>query len=421
MNMKTISFSVLATLIAAASAQAMAAPVEIKVWRHDTNEKEIAASKAAVERFNKSQNDYKVVMELIPEGAYTETINAAALAGKLPCALDMDQPVVPNFAWAGNLVELNGLLPAVQLEQLNSVGKGTYKGKVYSVGQYDVSLSLFSRKSVLEKNGIRIATLDQPYTLEEFNQILEKLKQSGEFRYPFDINTSWSGEWYSYGFAPFLQSFGGDEINRANYVESEGVLNGEKAVAFGNWMQSLVKNKYIDRKPTDDKGFLQGKVAIHYNGSWAVGDMTKAYGDDLAIMPVPDFGHGPVIGGGSWHWGISKACPDKAGAAKWLSFLMQPEEIAAMSNATSLIPNTAAAAAMTENYKAGGKWRVFYEFSEKFAKMRPETPAYPVITSSFEKAMNDILDGGDVQDALDKAVEAIERNIEDNSGYGFKK
>ena len=52
MNMKTISFSVLATLIAAASAQAMAAPVEIKVWRHDTNEKEIAASKAAVERLN---------------------------------------------------------------------------------------------------------------------------------------------------------------------------------------------------------------------------------------------------------------------------------------------------------------------------------------------------------------------------------
>ena len=65
MNMKTMSYSVLATLIAAASAQAMAAPAEIKVWRHDTNEKEIAASKAAVERFNKSQNDYKVVMEMI--------------------------------------------------------------------------------------------------------------------------------------------------------------------------------------------------------------------------------------------------------------------------------------------------------------------------------------------------------------------
>ena len=192
MNMKTVSFSVLAALIAAASAQAMAAPVEIKVWRHDTNEKEIAASKAAVERFNKSQNDYKVVMEMIPEGAYTETINAAALAGKLPCALDMDQPVVPNFAWAGNLVELNSLLPAAQLEQLNNVGKGTFKGQVFSVGQYDVSLSLFSRKSVLEKHGIRVATIDKPYTLEEFNQILETLKITS--RSQAAITSAWMAE-----------------------------------------------------------------------------------------------------------------------------------------------------------------------------------------------------------------------------------
>jgi multiple sugar transport system substrate-binding protein len=100
---------------------------------------------------------------------------------------------------------------------------------------------------------------------------------------------------------------------------------------------------------------------------------------------------------------------------------MQPEEIAAMSNATSLIPNTAAAAAMTENYKAGGKWRVFYDYSKKYAKMRPETPAYPVITSSFAKAVNDILDGTDVQESLDKAVETIERNIQDNNGYGYTK
>lgn len=421
MKATTIAYSVLAAMLTGAAAQAAAAPVEVKVWRHDTNAKEIAASKAAVERFNKSQDKYKVVMELIPEGAYTETINAAALAGKLPCALDMDQPVVPNFAWAGNLVELNNLIPARLLDQLNNVGKGTYKGKVYSVGQFDVSLALFGRKSVLKKYGLREATLEKPYTLEEFNHVLETLKKSGEFRYPFDINTSWSGEWYSYGFGPFLKSFGGDEINRSTYLESEGSLNGDAAVQWGTWMQSLVKNKYIDRKPTDDKGFLQGKVAIHYNGSWAVGDMTKAYGDDLAIMPVPDFGHGPVIGGGSWHWGISQACPEKSGAAAWLTFLLQPEEVAAMSNATSLIPNTQAAAAMTENYKAGGKWRIFYEFSKAYAQMRPETPAYPVITSSFEKAVNDILDGNDVQESLDKAVDVIDRNITDNNGYGFKK
>jgi len=288
------------------------------------------------------------------------------------------------------------------------------------VGQYDVSLSLFSRQSTLDKYGIRKATIEKPYTKDEFDAIMAKIKAAGDFRYPFDINTSWTGEWASYGYAPFLQSFGGDEINRQNYVEAEGVLNGKDALAWANWMQSLVKNKYIDRKPTDDKGFSQGKVAIYYSGSWAVGDLTAAFGDDLVIMPTLDLGHGPVIGGGSWHWGISKACPNKEGAAKFVSFLMQPEEMAAMSNATSLIPNSEAAAALTENYKDGGKWRLFYEFSKRYAKMRPETPAYPVISSSFEKATNDILDGRDPQDALDDAVSAIERNIEDNNGYGFK-
>ena len=52
--------------------------------------------------------------------------------------------------------------------------------------------------------------------------------------------------------------------------------------------------------------------------------------------------------------------------------------------------------------------------------MRPETPAYPVISSAFDKAAQDIIDGLDPQDALDGAVDTIELNIEDNNGYGFK-
>lgn len=418
--MRTFSRTLLATLLTGLSAQALAQPVEIRAWRHDTNENEIAASQAAIARFNDSQSDYRVVVELIPEGAYTETINAAALAGRLPCVLDMDQPVVPNFAWAGNLAPLDGLLDQALLEQIVSTGKGSYQGKVYSVGQYDVALSLFTRQSTLDKHGIRKATLEQPYSREEFDQILAKIKASGDFFYPFDINTSWSGEWASYGFAPFLQSFGGDQIDRASYLASEGALNGEAAEAWGEWMRSLVTKGYIDRRAADDKGFLRGRVAIHYNGSWAVGEYSELLGDDLVVMPTLDLGQGPVVGSGSWHWGISSSCPDKEGAARFINFLLQPEEIAAMSDATSLIPTSAAAAALTEHYREGGSRRMFYDYSERFARIRPETPAYPVISSSFEKAVNDILDGRDVLDSLDAAVTVIERNIRDNNGYGFQ-
>jgi multiple sugar transport system substrate-binding protein len=40
-----------------------------------------------------------------------------------------------------------------------------------------------------------------------------------------------------------------------------------------------------------------------------------------------------------------------------------------------------------------------------------------VITAEFAKAVDEIAAGADVQTALDAAVDAIDRNIEENDGY----
>ena len=45
------------------------------------------------------------------------------------------------------------------------------------------------------------------------------------------------------------------------------------------------------------------------------------------------------------------------------------------------------------------------------------TPAYPVITSSYAEAVQNIVTGADVQEELDKAVAKIDQDIEDNQGY----
>jgi multiple sugar transport system substrate-binding protein len=51
--------------------------------------------------------------------------------------------------------------------------------------------------------------------------------------------------------------------------------------------------------------------------------------------------------------------------------------------------------------------------------MRPETPAYPMISSSFERALKDVREGDDAADALDRAVEAIQLDLKRNRNYGF--
>jgi len=48
---------------------------------------------------------------------------------------------------------------------------------------------------------------------------------------------------------------------------------------------------------------------------------------------------------------------------------------------------------------------------------RPQTPAYPAITSAMKTAVWNIIAGADVQTELDTAVEKIDQDIQDNNGY----
>ena len=63
-------------------------------------------------------------------------------------------------------------------------------------------MAMFARKSMLEKNGIRIPTLDEPWTGTSSTTILVTLKESGEFEYPLNLGMADKGEWYPYAFLP---------------------------------------------------------------------------------------------------------------------------------------------------------------------------------------------------------------------------
>lgn len=410
---------ILLPLFAALAAPALAAPVEIKAWRHDTGDAEMAASRNMVERFNRMQSKWRVVVEAIPQGSYTESITAASLVGQLPCMMTIDQPAVPNFAWAGNIRPLDDLLPAPAVQALLPGGRGTYRGRLYSIGQFDVVLALFARRSALAAAGVRVATVEQPYTAQELHDILVKVKEGGRYRYPLDLNGKAKGEWVSYAFSPWLQSAGADLIDRGDYLRVDGVLNGGPALHVARYYARLFKERLAERNPADEKGFEQGRSLLQYTGSWKARDYAERFGDDLVVMPPPDFGHGPKAGAASWQWAVARSCKHPAGAAAFLAHVLSDREMAEMSRRTGLVPVSAAAAALTEYYRPGGKGRVYFDFAARYALPRPATPAYPAISAAFEKAMGDLRGGKEPAEAMDEAVEAIEYDLARNNGYGF--
>ena len=388
----------------------------IQVWVHTGQAAERQTIEQQVDRFNAAQTEVKVVLTFIPEGSYNAQLQSASVSNDLPDIVELDGPSVYNYVWQGNLIAIDTLLsPQVQQDLLPSIlNQGTYKGRLYSVGTFDSGLGLYGRRSRLIAAGVRIPKGNQDaWTDEEFNQALAALAKQDPDRQVLDLKLNSRGEWYSYAFLPLIYSAGG----RPNPAAVDRWLKSPSAIFAMQQVQGWIQNGYVDPN-LDDASFASGRVALAWGGHWNYQTYAKAAGNDLVVLPLPNFGNGSKSGQGSWNWGITTNSKDPKAAARFLEFLLQTKEVLAMATANSAVPATKSAIAQSKLYGNGGPLSLFS--SQLLAGQtvsRPKTPAYPVITSIFEQAFSDIQNGLEVKTTLNKAATEIAIDHQDNQGY----
>lgn len=394
--------------------------IQITVWFHSGQESERAVINEQVIHFNATQDQIQVKLTVLPEGSYNAQVQAAALAGQLPDLLEFDGPFLYNYVWQGRLRPLDDLLPDALKHDLlpTIIEQGTYGGHLYSVGSFDSGLGLYGRRSKLAAMGIRIPKgPEDAWTSREFGHILAALAEQDPDGAVIDLKFNYHGEWYTYAFSPILQSAGADLIGRPDYKTADQVLNSPAAVIAFKEVQGWFKKGYVDSN-VDDAGFVQERVALSWAGHWEYARYSAAFGNDLVILPLPDFGAGTKSGQGSWSWGITADCRHPDAAVKFLMFILQPDEILRMASANGAIPARRSAIAGSDLYSEQGALHIFVtQLLAGYTVPRPRTPAYPVITSAFQQAFADIRDGADVQAVLDQAVAVIDQDIMDNKGY----
>ncbi|SES19096.1 extracellular solute-binding protein [Sphingobium sp. YR768] len=418
MRRSPIMFSAMVLLTASCGEKPVDTRANLHLWQHQTGPEEHEANKQLIARFNAGHPDLKIHAQTIPQGSYPQSVMAAAMAGRLPCVLTVDSPMVPAFVWAGHIRPLDDLIDRNAFAEIAPAGLGRYNGHIYAVGQFDAALAIFTRRSTLAQVGARIPTVQHPWTREEFDGLLGKLKATGRWQVPLDLGTREPNpNWWTYAYSPLLQSFGGDLIDRGANQTAQGVLNGPAAQQWAVWFRSLFVNGFARRQEPDDQSLLHGRVAMAYTGNWRAPDLEKAFGKDLLILPPPDLGHGVVIGGGSWQWAISSTCKSPKEAANFIQHVIRTDEIADMASAAGMIPSTEAAAERTSRFRRGGDWRVFFDLSRAYAQQRPSTPAFTTISNAWYRAARDIMDGTNPRDSLDDAVDEIDQSIQDNGGF----
>jgi len=224
----------------------------------------------------------------------------------------------------------------------------------------------------------------------------------------------------SYAYSPFLQSFGGDLVNRDS-KSADGTLNGPAALNWANWLQGLVKDGYIEAASGADTtaDFVNGKSAILYSGSWAAATVTGAFGDDVVAVPPPNLGSGSKTGGGSWEWGMTQQCNSPAAASAYLTFAHQTKYFVDFSKHPRPDPRDRGSRGTDPELLRGRQGRGLPADCQEVRPHSPRNSAYPYISSVFQKATQDILSGGNPKTILDKAASDIDTDRMQNDGYKF--
>ena len=397
----------------------------ITVWFHASSSvgAEWQTMVRQVAAFNSSQRQVRVRLITLPEGDYSKEVASAAATGTLPDVLDFDGPNLYNYAWAGDLKPLDSCLTARQrADLLPSIRRqGTYADRTWGVGTFDSGLGLYVRKSILRRAGISIPTDPaQAWSAAQFTRILASLRAIG-YRQPLDLQINYDSkapEWNTYGFAPAVWSAGGDLIDRSGYRRVLGYLNGAPAVKALTVIQGWAKAGYVNPNRTG-LAFQDGKTPISWVGHWLFDAYTKAFPGDVQIVPLPRFGPHDATDMGSWQWGITSNTNSGDAAWRFISFLLRPAQVAQLTRANGAIPGTYSAIKISPQFAARGPEHLYVEQLETgVARSRPQTAAYPALTTAFARAFQAIVVGlRPVKPTLDAAARSVTADLTAHGYY----
>jgi multiple sugar transport system substrate-binding protein len=387
--------------------------VEVEVWMHAGSETEGRTIQDQVLRYNASQYRYRVNAVILPAETYNAHVRAAATSGQLPDMLEFDAPYLYEFIDQGLLLPIDKLLTDdIRVDLWPAlIEQGMVDGRMYAISTTDTGLAIYARRSKLREAGIRVPSgIRNAWSASEFDALLKRLTRDDSDGAVIDFKLNRGGEWLTYAFAPMLQSAGAELTSPEDGVAANVALNGANAVKAIRRLQSWQQHGFIDAN-LDDSAFVSGRVALSWAGNSEYQRYAQAWGDDLVILPLPDFGTGSPTVHGAWLWGISSHCRNVRAAMHFLEYLFRPEEVLIMAQASGGVPARQSIISQSFLYRHGGGLQMFTDQLQEGMRPRPKIAAYTTVSAEFQRALSEILNGQDVQGALDAAAVRIDRSL----------
>ncbi|MCK1994740.1 ABC transporter substrate-binding protein [Peribacillus muralis] len=299
MKKKKIIGAIMATALAIGSLAACSNTDKASTSGDDGNGKKITfwtpfsgadgpRMKNIVENYNKSQSEYEVNMQIVPQSDYYKTVDVAFSGQKnAPDLLIMHTDQLTNYVEKNLVKDVSetvasaGIKPEGYSE--TAWGAGTVDGKQYAIPLDIHPLLLYYNKDLFKAAGLDPEKA--PVNREEFLAFAKKLTDKSKGQYGYVVPTLWPNQ-FIYP-TIFYQNGGGFlKDGKPNYNSPAGV----EALTF---LTDLIHKQKVSPANVQQDGevnlFLQGKNAMQFNGPWMMEQWDKA-GINYGVAEVPQLG-----------------------------------------------------------------------------------------------------------------------------------
>ncbi len=331
----------------------------------------------------------------IKQGAMTEAAKGAAA----DVFVGIPQDQFSALADGGVLADVGSFATAHYLSQLSDQAQRAFR---YRGVLYGLPLSVQGPALIVNTDLVPRAPASYP----EMVSIAEKLTGGGRYGFAFDAgNFYYSYAWLrTFGGAVFGRTAGGAIEPGRTELASPGAVAGARALKALRFDHGLIPDgqDYASLR----KLFLDGRLAMTFDGPWAIPAM-RAAGIPIAVLPMPPLADGTPFRGFMNVDGVllNRYSEDPVAAANLAKWLTTTDAQAALARRAGLVPASNAAL---------GKVRddaVVAGFGAALANAQaiPNVPEMGAVWGPMDRALGTILASkdSDVAAALRAAARSI--------------
>jgi multiple sugar transport system substrate-binding protein len=279
-------------------------PREVLFWHFWGGEDQQVVDRI-VERFNSSQNEFRVRAVAMPGNNIDLKLFLAIAGGDPPDLVNQDDPIVADWAHRGAIIPIDELATNEEMRMVKkqllpaALRLGQYDDRLYALCNGLDIRALYYNKTLLDEHGLR-----PPETLDDLDRIATTIAPPGRLRYTRVGYLPDSRRLWAWGAV-----FGGDFYDEA---ASQPTLNDPAIVDALEWMASYRKRYGADAVQAFRQGDQSlpgsafpllpysdasphGRYAVIMDGQWRTRDISSSAVERKSRgLPVAEFGVCPL-------------------------------------------------------------------------------------------------------------------------------